>query len=260
MAEQPTDTHERDDELLSSLVDGELPERERIALEARLAAEPALAQRLEAMRRADRALRDSYGPVADEPLPAALLALLGRDSARGDSAAVVPLRRTVPPRFWMPASIAAGIALAIGFALGVSLELRDPTDTELLLASSVRVTPDYELFGVLESTASGETVSLAGDLAATPRLTFRTFDGAYCRELALSTGPRRSAVVSCREDDAWRIAAVIEVPASGLDNDGSEFAPASGPVSELDSVVNAMMAGAPLDAEAERRAMAAGWR
>ena len=78
-----------DDEALSALLDGSLPAEEAAALEKRLEREPQLAARFEAMQRADRAVRDAYRDVVDEPLPERVLDLLL--APRDDR--IVPLER-----------------------------------------------------------------------------------------------------------------------------------------------------------------------
>lgn len=71
-----------DDELLSALLDGALPLVEEQRLRERLAAEPSLARRYEALRRADAAVRAAYAPIAEEPLPRQVLELLGSAGTR----------------------------------------------------------------------------------------------------------------------------------------------------------------------------------
>lgn len=268
MTEHVDEVFSDDDERLSALLDGELPSEAAKVLEARLAAEPALARRLEAMRRTDQVLRERYGPVADEPLPAELAALVRGDGPGGTPAsdpssqgAVVPIRRAERARSaWIPSSIAAAIALAVGVTIGISLSIRDSlSDTERLLASNALISPDRELFDVLESLPSGETATLASDWTAMPRLTFQTAGSDYCREIALASSTGRTALVGCREDAGWRLQAVFQVPRAGIDNDSDGFRPASEPATELDRLVNTMIAGAPLGAEAEQAAIASGW-
>jgi len=58
---------------LQAYVDGRLAEPQRAALEAELAANPELAQQLEAYRAHSEALRVAFNPVLDEPIPMRLL-------------------------------------------------------------------------------------------------------------------------------------------------------------------------------------------
>lgn len=68
-------THE-DDEALSALLDGELPDDEAERLRARLAREPALAARLEVLENADAKVRGAYEGLTDEPVPQSVVDLL----------------------------------------------------------------------------------------------------------------------------------------------------------------------------------------
>ena len=58
---------------LQAYVDGRLAEPQRAALEAELAANPELAQQLEAYRAHSEALRAAFQPVLEEPIPMRLL-------------------------------------------------------------------------------------------------------------------------------------------------------------------------------------------
>jgi hypothetical protein len=255
---------DRDTELLSSLMDGELAAGDAEALERRLANEPALAQQLAAMKRAEQKLREAYAPVADEPLPAGLVALLTDDKQDGAPAGsnVVSFPPAASRRsFFVPSSIAAGIALAIGIGLGVSLD-RDGglSETERLLAANALIAPDTELFAVLESSPSGATAALGGGVDATPRLSFQTAAGNYCREATVATGSRESTLVGCREEAGWALQAVIQISVSGGAPANNGFRPASDPASALDAIVDDLIEGAPLGADAERAAIEAGWK
>lgn len=259
-----TEHADRDTELLSSLMDGELEAAEAESLQRRLADEPALAEQLAAMQRAERKLTEAYASVADEPLPAGLIALLSdanEDAVPADSN-VVSFPKAAPRRsFFVPSSIAAGIALAIGFGFGLSLD-RDGglSESERLMAANALITPDTELFGVLESSPSGVTAALGGGVDATPRLSFQTAGGTYCRELTVAAGNRESAVVGCRESAGWALQAVIHVSVSNGSSASNGFRPATDPTSALDAIVDGLIDGVPLGAEAERNAIAAGWK
>jgi anti-sigma factor RsiW len=74
-----------DDAALSALLDDALPPEEAERLRARLAAEPALLARFEAIQLADTGVREAYAGVADEPLPQRVLDLLdAAETASGD--------------------------------------------------------------------------------------------------------------------------------------------------------------------------------
>ncbi len=98
-----------DRELLSRYLDGELGEDERRALEARLAADAALARELDALR----ALVAAAGalPRAVDPPPAAWSAI----RARLETGSARPASRGIP---WLAAAAVALVVLAGGFLLG----------------------------------------------------------------------------------------------------------------------------------------------
>ncbi|HEY3516147.1 MAG TPA: hypothetical protein VGL98_03800 [Gammaproteobacteria bacterium] len=249
-----TETSSRDDDALSALIDGALPSDEAAALRARLEREPALAARLAAMERANRAVRDAYRDVVDEPLPQRVLDLLRAPPAR--VANVVDLHARRPRRAlpaWLPQAAAAGVALAIGLGLGFGLGQRsEQSPAAGLLASTGRVAPGSALHELLESVPSGEARSLDG-ATAEARFTFRTQGGVWCRELAVSAGAARNAAVACRRDGGWRVDLVgVEAAA------GEVYRPAGGdaPVREA---VDALIDGEPLEPDAERVLVERGW-
>lgn len=86
---------------LHAWMDGELPEERRGEVERHLAGNPDLARRFDRYRAQRAMLKDTFGPLIDRPLPAALVPPYGR-------AAVRPAAR---PRRWLPALAAATVLL-----------------------------------------------------------------------------------------------------------------------------------------------------
>src|SRR5688572_32727798 len=108
-----------DDEALSALIDGTLPSDVAAALRARMTREPALAARFAAMERANRAVRDAYRDVVEEPLPERVLDLLRAPHEHADNVVALGARRSRRARpAWLPQAVAAGVALAVGLGLG----------------------------------------------------------------------------------------------------------------------------------------------
>jgi len=255
------------DDLLSAYLDDELAPGDRARLKERLAAEPELGRRLELLRQADRAVRQAYAPIVDEPLPAALLNLLATEEVRPPPR-VVPLDRAVRrrerrPAHWsrytMPRAIAAGIALAIGVTLGLSIAVRDGDPGTGPLTAAMLITPDRDLYDVLETVPSDTVAELSDRRSAAPRLSFKSRAGSYCRELGLADEDGTSTLVVCRETGGWRLEAIArtQTPAASPDSD---FVPASGNATELDSVIAGLIDGAPLGPTEERQAIGTGWR
>lgn len=283
------------DETLSAFLDGELPGEEAARLEAELAADPKLRGRVEALRAADAAVRSAYASIAGEPLPDRVLALIDVHApAAAPSAGVAAMRTSARQalsgpegrrrRFHVPASVAAGIALAVGFLSAVALygprrpDVSDPagsagadpaasagTDPAAsviagLAASAGAVPPGTRLHDVLEHRASGVAADLPGGATATARLTFVDTAGEYCRQVDVAGAGGSAAVVACRRDGAWRIE-VVTLGADGLAPSADVFRPASAPAAPLlDAAIDAMIDGEPLGRSEEQAAISGGWQ
>lgn len=99
---------------LAAYLSGDLDADEQAAVEAELAADPALRARLERIRRADAALAglpdEALSAEAEQQLHAAVDAEL--DAVLGDELAARRARRTLPR--WVPATAAAALVLVVG--------------------------------------------------------------------------------------------------------------------------------------------------
>lgn len=258
MIERDPQSELSDGEALSALIDGALSDEQTRLLRERLAREPELAGRLASLERADSAVRARYASVVDEPLPESLLALLEPD--RG--ADVVPLHK--PPRplvRWLPAAAAAAIALAVGLAIGVPLGQRTGAPAIAgLAAAGGAVSRDDALHALLESLPSGRTVALGAGVSATPRFTFRTAGGGYCRTVGISGADLSGEALACRDGGAWRLRAAAFEPGAAAPRTGAEtYRPASRAASAVDASVDALIVGSPLDGDAEAGLIASEW-
>jgi hypothetical protein len=247
---------ESDDVLLSALLDKELSAQDAARLEQRLAQEPKLRMRLDALERADSAVRRRYASVVDEPLPQSLRDLLGVNQPPPDN--VVPLTRpTRAPWFALPAALAASVALAIGVSLGIVLAPgRQVGDAAGFVADSGLVAAGTALFDVFERVPSAESRALPGDVTATPLLTFGTRNGDSCRELELASVRGATRMLGCRRNGEWRL--ILASFTASASTDGV-YRPASGPSPALDAAIDEIIDGVPLDAAAERELMSRGW-
>jgi len=206
-----------DDRLLSEYLDEALEADERDELEARLAAEPALARRLDALRAADRLARDWAEAALAEPSPAAVAIIRRR---RGGAA----LRRLTP---WLVPAAAAIAVVALG-ALGIDRavdrrvaaaidHLEDQRTADLkLLASAMQE--------MLETRESDTPVTFRSDqtgfsVTLVTQRTWRSKSGHWCRqfvELFPGADPAAAPVsVACRSKDGiWtRMKTELHYPA-----------------------------------------------
>lgn len=231
------------DDVLTAYADGELDADEAARVREAVAADPALARRLAALREAREAARAAYADVAREPVPAALIAsVLAADAAP-------PPRRAANTNARRTAAIAASVALVVGGMLGALLA-PSPTRMAHPLDPLGPATP--MLARALDAAASGQEVAFMGGvirlLASYPT------DRGPCRSFAVESATPVTAL-ACREGDLWRTRIAVARP---ITPDG--FTPAAGEHPLLRELLDRVGAGAPLDTETEREAIARGWR
>jgi hypothetical protein len=242
------DGHDIDDATLMAYVDGELPAAEAARVETAIAADPELAATVARHRALRARIAGAYAPLADEPVPDRLRAMLTAPSAdvvdlRTRATAVTASARRWSTREW--------IAMAACLLLGVAL-------ARLLPPSPPAVIDDAMLAqGTL---ARGLDDVLAGksdaDAPVVVNLSFRARSGEICRAFALRA-PQPLAGLACREGGDWRVdtlTAMRVAPAGGLRTASSALPPAV--LAEIDARID----GEPLDPAGERAARAADWR
>lgn len=231
-----------DEEKLMAFADGELHEAEREAVERALADDPRLRETLAEQRRLRTALSGRYGPVAAEPVPERLLAMLGASQPENVASLSDARERR---RFQRPtgrnfAAIAA--TLAVGILAGQLV----PRGSDPFAVEEGVLVADGSLAAALETQLAS---AQSADAATRIGVTFADHQGRACRtfDSAAASG------LACREGEQWAV-----LVTSAPQRQGGEYRQAgSSPVLEA---AQGMMVGAPLDAAAERAALAAGWR
>ena len=238
-----------DDEALSALLDNALPPDETAELRRRLEREPALRARLAELEHANTAVHKAYAGVIDEPLPASVL----------DDAVVAFRPRRLAFVTMLPLAAAATVALAIGVAIGVGMRV-GPGDSAAgptgLLAEAGVVAPGTPLFEALDGQPSATTQELGAGVSATPRLTFGTNAGDYCRLVDVASERGTSETLACRRDGEWQLEMVVFVERAPRDG---VYRPASGVSAGLEAEIDSLIEGDPLDAAAERELIERGW-
>lgn len=248
------------DETLMAFADGELAGPEAEAVARQVAADPALAAKVEAHRALRARLAAAFEPTLEEPVPEHLLALVqgGAAPLSAKPAEVVDLaaaraRRQVAapaapgvPRWMQLGALAA--CLAVGVFIGRAAL---PPGGDAVSRGGVLVAQG-DLARALD-------VQLASNPGKAPPvrigLTFKDTAGHYCRTFQPGKG-RGLAGVACRDGGDWRLAMTAEAQAPAGDY---QMAASATPAAVLDTA-QAMMAGEPLDAAAESNARAKGWR
>jgi hypothetical protein len=232
-----------DEERLMAFADGELHGAEREEIERAVAQDPRLRARLDEQRRLRAALQGRYGPVAEEPVPGHLLAMLGgRQPENVASLAEARERRRVSQRpVWRNFG-----AIAATLAVGVLAGQLIPRGSDPLAVEEGVLVARGELAAALET-----QLASAQDPAADTRIgvTFADRSGRACRTF----DSRAASGLACREGEHW---AVVMTSAGALQSGEYRQAGSSGVL----QAAQEMMAGEPLDAAAERAAMKAGWK
>ena len=221
------------DEILHAFVDGELDAKGVARIEAAMARDPMLAQRVAAQRALRRNLQQHFAGVLDEPVPLRLHAI-----ARGSPTTTRPAWQQ-----WgaMAASLLLGVVLGVAM-LGTRSKAPFAMVEGRLLA---RGELDDALTGQLSGPAGGR-VEIYMSVA--------TREGETCRSFALTEGP---AGLACRRGDAWVVDVLAGAsPASG----GREFRQAGTALPEtVRLAIEARAAGDPLSAQQEAQLRDSGW-
>ena len=252
-------TNRKDDELLSAYIDGELPPDDAAALVERMASEPALVRRLEAMRSGDAAVRAVYEKLDQEPLPEGVTQLL---STAGDAPLkdrVVAFRGRGMPRFvnW-PVAVAAGVALVAGFlALRQMQEVPQLGPVDALVAGEFDT--DGEILDLLEHGISGrpEVVADTGEMRVI--LSFESESGTYCRQLYVTDVGQSAHGVACKGRSGWELEAVAP---GAPGTPGAQFQAAAGdaPAAVSSAVENLIGPRDPLSVEEEMSLISTAWK
>jgi len=252
-----------DDGRLCAYLDGELPSGEADRLTDRLAADPALARRLEALRRTDENVRRLYAKVDELPLPQRVIDLL-QDPAAGaagpevEGNVVAFARRGIRSFLQVPVAIAASVALMAGFLIS-GLMSRDAGlggDPATLYARAIP--GDSGLHRLLESGLSSEEQLLDGGAVARVVLTFQAEDGDWCRQFELAAAAGSTQALACRRGGNWQMETASFTDARDT---GGPYQQASGATTPaLDAAVEALIGDRePLTAEEESRLISTGW-
>lgn len=233
------------DDILAAYADGELEGAEAARVAEVVAADPALAAKVEAHRALKARLAAHYAPIAEQAVPAHLAALLSGAQNKGKEnggdvisfAAERQKRGLVPMlRRWGPI---AGPALAASLVLAVLQPWNGASPAgyaEPALAAAL----DSQL--VATQPADAETRIL---------LSFERDGGELCRAWRGSS----EGGIACRDDTGWKIEQQFALGESA----GGEFRQA-GSEADLLAAAQDMAEGGALDAEAEKAAKDRGWK
>lgn len=227
-----------DETRIIAWIDGELPPEEAAEVAAAVAADPDLAALADRHRRIRARFEAAFTPLLGDPVPlprrrpARIVSLAAEREER--AADIKPQPRW---RNWAwPGAVAA--SLLIGVLIGHGAGPAGVADRADALALSAPVAQ------ALDRQTSGDlgTVNVA--------LSFKDHDGRFCRSFVA----QYIGGVACKADGGWQLRYAAPIDAQHGDYRMAGSDPASA------KVIATMIAGEPLDAAGERKAIAAGWR
>ena len=256
------------DEMLMAYVDGELDDGGRAAIEAYLATAPGADERLRIFEATGRGLSDLFDQPMREPVPQRLIDIVnapdkvvafGRVASRRQQSSIAwPTALAASLTMLAAAGSAYWFAAHRGGSAGAGFGVAVASNGDRVAAHAVAA--------VLDTVASGTTASAAVDgqnAAIKPVFTFSTENSGFCRQYTI-TAPDALAYggVACKAPTGnWRVEAYEALEAKQGASDG-KIAPAAGNAGpkSVEDAVDRLIYGDVLGAEAERAAIARGWR
>lgn len=235
---------------LAAFLDGTLEDAALLEqIEAAINADPALAERVEALAAGDdtaATVRAAFDPVLTAPVPDHLTQIVGPAQAEVIDLAAARAQRAAPPlptpandrgSSWRwPQFGAMAASLALGILIGGPLLTGGgdaaPAGGSLVLASA-------DVTTMLDTAPSGQTVDLASLGTGEVVLTFRGADGQLCRQFMVEgSGGGASDALACAGDDkTWQIEAFGRraAPAGEMKLAGGDASPAV--VAAVDAII-----------------------
>jgi len=220
-----------DPELLMAYADGELDPLTAKRVERAIAGDPALMTEVERHRALRLRVAGSFVPIAEEPVPDHLTALL-----KGNVVAMPSRPLTIVNR-WM--SMAACLVLGVTLGLVVKREPVTARDNGLYASA--------QLADALDTQSSGTpgAVRIA--------VSFRDRQGNYCRVFS----SRAADGIACRDQRGWSLR---RAQSGSAPHAKGNYAQAASTDPDLMSSAQDMMVGQPLDPAGEQTARAVRWR
>jgi hypothetical protein len=242
------------DEDISRFLDGELSASDMQAVRDEIASNDSFATRVEAMAITDNAVRTAYQAIDAEPLPATIAALLGdnpnsQNNIKNNIKSNIKSNIVTLPaaRRWnrfIPGAVAACLTLGLGYTLMQSNHTLDtPEPTSVAWQQPLNTTP------------SGQPVTLTNGDTLRVNLTFNTSDGRTCRQFSLSNRSSASDNIACRQTDdhtaPWQTLAHLPRPATENTIEKQHYQTASRNAA-VDSEIDKIIVGPVLSVQQEQ--------
>ncbi|MBU2952629.1 hypothetical protein [Marinobacter sp. F3R08] len=234
------------DETLSAFLDSELSPAEMSAVRDQIADDPTLADRLAELATVDAELRAHYSSIDDPPMPEAVSRMLANES---QGATPGGRDNVIAFPWWRRLREHSGKAVAAAVIAGFAM-------TQWLTMPTEGNPPWPAVAEILDSQPSGQAYAVNDDAVLTPRLTFMSQAGEWCRQFHLDAGGQASEQIACRtQTGSWEQRVRKEADQAAATGG---YQTASGG-SLLDRQLDQLMADLPLGREAERQLLEQRW-
>jgi hypothetical protein len=240
------------DEMLSGFLDAELApedmERVRLALED----DDELVMRMAELSQVDQWVVDHAQQIDHTQVPQNLVSLAQKIDAKYGNKRTDSADNVVHISAWKkwtreiktPYAMAAGVALVASIAM---LNLSQQTTAPGFSA---------DIAAVLDNTLSGESAYISDGSAVKAQLSFANQQGQLCRQYQVASSDSRSTNIACKQSGGWKLEA--QSGEQGLQITG-DYQTASNS-QQLDTVIDNMISGAPLDRNQEQQAINNEWQ
>lgn len=226
------------DEMLSAFLDAALPEQQMEQVRQQLIDDEQLTERLANLAMVDGMVLQHYQQIDHKPMPASILQLLETDQPAGGNVVAFPWWRRAQQQLQQHAAAVACIAIFAGY--GLAQLGGQPQHTLAAVGQDIEQ--------LLNSAPSGNTYAVA-EQQLTPRLSFVSQQGDFCRQYSLQSSGVHTENIACRTQGQWALQATLATTLASLPG---EYQTASG-AQALDSVLDVMMAGPALNRVAEQQ-------
>lgn len=242
------------DETVMRYVDGELDDETSARLEAALARDSELSQRIELFASTRLAAQDALRPLLDEPVPAELTAAVEAMAAKAktSASAAPPGSRskwrllTAANDDWRRLAAAACIAGILGVGAGFLAGNRDDANGVQLVGVDKQA-----LAAALVNVPAGGTSDLPGEATRFRAIaSFHDNRQSLCREFEIDMRDNSKLTsVACAEGTSWIVRFAVNAPGGS-----GGYAPASS-AEALEAYLSAINAEPPLNATDEKTAL-----
>jgi hypothetical protein len=167
---------------------------------------------------------------------------------------VIPFRAKVGAFLTEHRAIAASLLCAAA-VWGVSSNLGGQSGNVLQTAPDGLIVASSPLHRALETGATSAPVQVAANVTATPRLTFASAEGGFCRQFDVASPTGATSAIACREEGQWRTQVAVFGKAGGGD-----YQTAAGDRSPaLEAFIDKHISGAPLNTAEEAKVLSEHW-